>query len=171
MAGWAADRLGRVPGLRLIDARWLHVTLCFLGWREVGEVEGITAACRAALALEPLPLSLGEAVWLPPRRPRVVAVALLDASGGLARLQTAVSAALAAGGFYEPEGRPYLGHVTLARVGRGVRVRAEPLPPPTPVSFDAEAVTLYQSRLERGGARYEALETMRLGHPRENDGQ
>jgi 2'-5' RNA ligase len=37
------------------------------------------------------------------------------------------------------------------------------LPPPEPIDFTAETVTLYQSRLERGGARYEALETIALG--------
>jgi len=152
-----------VSGLRLIDRRYLHVTLCFLGWREVGEVGAIAAACRAAAPPGTFALSLGEALWLPPRRPRVVAVELPDPSGGLGRLQAAVSAALAAQGFYEPESRPYLGHVTVARVGRGVRARSSPLPPPEAVTFDAGAVTLYRSRLERGGARYEALDTIALG--------
>ena len=163
LAAWAGDHGGALPGLRLIDPRALHATLCFLGWRDAPEVREIAAGCRAAVVPAALPLSLGEALWLPPRRPRVLAVALPDPSGGLARLQAAVSAALAAGGFYEPETRPYLGHVTVGRVGRGARVRPEPLPPPSPVSFDAEAVTLYRSRLARGGARYEALETIRLG--------
>jgi RNA 2',3'-cyclic 3'-phosphodiesterase len=163
-----------VSGLRLIDARWLHVTLCFLGGRPLDEVGEIAAACRAAVVPEALPLSLGEALWLPPRRPRVVAVELVDALSRLAELQAAVSAGLASGGFYEPETRPFLGHVTVGRVGRGGRVGrspAEPLPPPSPVAFDAEAVTLYRSRLGRGGARYEALETIALGHPTQKDGQ
>jgi RNA 2',3'-cyclic 3'-phosphodiesterase len=163
LAAWSADRLSAVSGLRLIDRRYLHVTLCFLGWRDVGEVGEIAAACRAAAPPDAFPLSLGEALWLPPRRPRVVAVQLPDPSGGLARLQAAVSAALAARGFYEPESRPYLGHVTVGRVGRGHRVRAQELAAPEPLGFDAEGVTLYRSRLERGGARYEALETVPLG--------
>jgi RNA 2',3'-cyclic 3'-phosphodiesterase len=129
----------------------------------VGEVGEIAAVCRAAVEPATFSVALGEALWLPPRRPRVVAVELPDPSGGLARLQAAVSAALAARGFYEPESRPYLGHVTVARVGRGARVRAHELLAPEPVGFDAEAVTLYRSRLERGGARYEALETVPLG--------
>ncbi len=160
---WAADRLRALPGMRLIDRRYLHVTLCFIGWRDSDEVGEIAAACRTAVDPATFPLSLGEALWLPPRRPRVLAVELPDPQGGLVRLQAAVSTALAEGGFYEPESRPYLGHVTVARVKTGARVRPEPLPPPKPETFDAEAVTLYRSRLQRGGARYEALETISLG--------
>jgi RNA 2',3'-cyclic 3'-phosphodiesterase len=165
LAAWSADRLGAMSGLRLIDRHALHVTLCFLGWRDAAEVGEIAAACRAAAPPDAFPLSLGEALCLPPRRPRVIAVELPDPSGGLARLQAALSAALAQGGFYKPESRPYLGHVTVGRVGRGAggKVSAQPLPSPEPVGFDAETVTLYRSRLERGGARYEALETVVLG--------
>ncbi len=163
-AGAEAEAARALPGLRLIDVGALHATLCFLGWRGAPEVDEIAAVCRAAVVPGTVPLSLGEALWLPPRRPRVLAVALQDASGSLSRLQAAVSAALAAGGHYQPETRRYLGHVTVGRVRRGARIRARPLPPPpTPTPFAAEAVTLYRSRLAPGGARYEALETIRLG--------
>jgi 2'-5' RNA ligase len=166
LEGWAADRLRAFRGLRLIDRRYLHVTLCFLGWRDVAEVGEIAAVCRSAVPPDGFRLSLGQGLWLPPRRPRVVAVELADLNGGLARLQAAAAAALAERGFYEPESRPYLGHVTVARVGagsRGPRVRPAPLAAPEAMEFDAAAVTLYRSRLERRGARYEALETMPLG--------
>lgn len=172
LAAWTADGLRTLPGLRLIDQRYLHVTLCFLGWRSLDEAGEIGAVCRSAVAdagfgpaaARPgFRLSVGEALWLPPRRPRVVAVELADADRGLGRLQAAVAQALIARGFYERESRPFLGHVTVARVGRGARVRLTPLPPPEAVRFDAEAVTLYRSRLQRGGARYEALETVPLG--------
>ena len=163
LAGWAAQRLGAVSGLRVVDQGSLHVTLCFLGGRDAAEVGEIAEVCRTAAPGGAFPLALGEALWLPPRRPRVVAVELPDPSGGLARLQAALSAALAEGGFYEPEHRPYLGHVTVARVRRGAQVRSEPLPAPEPVDFPAEAVTLYRSRLGRSGARYEGLATISLG--------
>jgi 2'-5' RNA ligase len=160
---WTAGELRAIPGLRLIDQGSLHVTLCFLGWRDLDEVGEIGAACRSAASGAGIRLSLGEALWLPPRRPRVAAVSLTDADGGLGRLQAAVAGALTARGFYEPESRPFLSHVTAARVARGARIRPAPLSPPEAVRFDAEAVTLYRSRLERGGARYEPLETVRLG--------
>lgn len=163
LTGWAGQRLAGHTGLRLIDQRSLHVTLCFLGWRSVDEVAEIAAACRASTPREEIPLSLASALWLPPRRPRVAAVELVDTTGALARLQAALSDALAAGGFYEPEDRAFLGHVTVARVGRGAgRFRSFPLPPPKPLRFAAEAVTLYRSRLGSGGARYEPLAAVPL---------
>lgn len=160
---WGDERLSGLTGLRLIDQRSLHVTLCFLGWRTVEEVGELTAAWRSAAPPAPVRLSLGPALWLPPRRPRVVAVELVNEDGALAELQSAVAGALVAGGFYEPEHRPFLGHVTVGRVSRGAgRIRQVPLSPPAPTRFTAEAVTLYRSRLRRGGARYEPLETVAL---------
>jgi hypothetical protein len=45
----------------------------------------------------------------------------------------------------------------VARVRRGERVRARPLPDPPPTRFAPPALTLYRSRLSRAGAEYEAL--------------
>ena len=80
----------------------------------------------------------------------------------LAALQSQLSAALHAGGFYEPERRPFLGHVTVARVAAGTRPRPAEVPPPPPQRFDATSVTLYRSWLGSGPARYEALDTIAL---------
>jgi 2'-5' RNA ligase len=155
---------GRLPGegLRTIARDHLHATLCFLGWRSADEIEAIGAACEV-LAPRPAPaLRLGKAIWLPPRRPRVLALSLGDDSGSLTALQAALSETLAAGGWYEPEKRPYLGHVTVARAGGGFRApRAEPPAPPA-LDFTASRVTLYRSRLTRSGARYEPLATVEL---------
>lgn len=162
LAGWAAAQTGGVAGLRLIDAASLHVTLCFLGWGELGEVPAIAAACRAAVPSVAVPLRVGAPLWLPPRRPRVLAVDLDDETAGLARAQSALAAALSAGGHYEPEDRAFLAHVTVARVRRGARIRPTELPAPEPVSFPVPGVTLYRSHLGSGGARYVPLETVPL---------
>ena len=80
----------------------------------------------------------------------------------------AILGALEAGGFYEPETRPFLGHVTVARVPSGKRVAPVALGPPESLRFDATRVTLYCSLLGSGPARYEALETVVLtGAPTE----
>lgn len=140
----------------------LHVTLCFLGLRPVDEVVPIAGLCRGLGTLATPALTLGDAVWLPRRRPRVVAVQLRDEAQRLAPLQSTLAAALSAGGFYESEDRPFFGHVTVARVtGRG-RPRSMPLEPPPALRFDAGEVTLFRSRLGSGPARYEALETVTL---------
>jgi 2'-5' RNA ligase len=149
--------------LRLVDPRALHATLCFLGWRFADEATQIGATCDAVLRHAAGPsLSLGEILWLPPRKPRVLAVRLEDSTSALRELQASLSAALSSGGWYEPEKRPYLAHVTLARVPGRSRVRPVELTPPQGLGFVAPSVTLYRSRLERGGARYESLARVEL---------
>jgi 2'-5' RNA ligase len=156
------------PGLRPVAPEALHVTLVFLGWKPeeaitpLGElVDGCTAGIGGVAGL-----ALGEPLWLPRRGPRVLAVALEDRHGMLGELQARLAERLAADGWHEPEARPYLPHVTVARVGgrEGIRVPRGAMPPaPPPLVFDGAAVTLYRSRLDPGGARYEPLFVRRLG--------
>ncbi len=163
LARWRASIFSEVPGLRPVRPEDLHATLCFLGSRPVGDIDAISAAC-GVLAGEPvLESAFGEGLWLPARRPRVLAVALRDDDGVLAGVQSALSRALVAGGWYAPESRPFLAHVTVARVGRDVRVRRVKLPAPPAIEVRCSQVTLYRSRLGSGGARYEALASVSLG--------
>ncbi|MGH2891327.1 MAG: 2'-5' RNA ligase family protein, partial [Solirubrobacteraceae bacterium] len=85
-----------------------------------------------------------------------------DEAGRLAAVQSALSAALAVAGHYEPESRPFLAHVTVARVGRDARVRPQELPAPQPMRFTSTKVTLYRSRRGHGPARYEPLASVTL---------
>ena len=159
---WQARALRGVDGARAIAGEDLHATLCFLGWRAASEIGPIRDAC-GVLAAHPAPeLRIGAATWLPPRRPQVLAVELEDPAGVLGRAQAALSDVLAAGGWYEPEKRPYLGHVTVARLGRGTRAPRKAVPDPPELSFDAARVSLYRSRLFRSGARYEAVATVEM---------
>jgi 2'-5' RNA ligase len=163
---WRSTAVPRGRGLRLVDPAALHVTLCFLGWRLAHEVMDIGAACAAAVGgWGPLELSLGGALWLPERRPRVLAVRIEDASDALIELQGSLSRELSGGGWYAPEPRPFLGHVTVARVPRGARARAVKLPGPPATRFLADRVTLYRSRLAPSGARYEPQRTVELAGP------
>jgi RNA 2',3'-cyclic 3'-phosphodiesterase len=165
LAAWAREQ-GAGAGivrLRLVEPESLHVTLCFLGSRPMGDVDQIAAAGRVALSALPAPqLTLDEAFWLPPRRPRVLAVALAEHEARLVAVQSALADALAAGEFYEPETRPFRAHVTVARVPRDAHVRPQKLPAPQPVGFTGGRVTLFASRLGKGPARYEALATVTL---------
>ena len=169
LAAWRERINPTIARLRLIDPADLHATLCFLGWAPREDVAPILEACRVAERLEVEEVGLGRALWLPRGRPRVLAVSLEDPAGGLARLQSALSRALAAGGWYQPETRPYLGHVTVARVGRGVRVeRGRPVEAPIPGDpFGAERVTLYRSHVSSVGARYESLGSVSVGERRD----
>jgi RNA 2',3'-cyclic 3'-phosphodiesterase len=162
LARWAGEQVGDMARLRLVDRESLHVTLCFLGSRPLEDVDPIAAACAGVSELPAAALGLGEALWLPPRRPRVLAVNLDDEGGRLAAVQSALARALQGGGFYEPDSRPFLAHVTVARVQREGRPRRGELAAPAPLRFTAGTVTLYQSRLGAGPARYDALARISL---------
>lgn len=160
---WRSDHLGDSSALRPVAADALHVTLCFLGWRPMVEIDQIAGGCGFLAARRAVQLSLGVPRWLPPRRPRLLAVELNDPENALAGVQAALSDALATGGWYEPETRPYLAHVTVARLRKGARVEHAELPPPPPIAVRGSAVTLYRSRLAPTGARYEPLRRIELG--------
>jgi len=165
LAEWRDATLGAPEGVRPIGRQSLHLTLCFLGWREEREVGPIAGACEVLHGRGALELALGDAVLLPRRRPRVLAVALEDPDGELAAAQSALASELERGGFYEPEDRPFYGHVTVARAGRRARIPGTVLleADPPRVRFTASQVVLYRSQLRREGARYEPLTTIELG--------
>ena len=159
LAAWRDGVVAEVSGLRAVAAESMHATLCFLGSLEVGEVDAVGAACGVVDGMPSAELRVGSGIWLPPRRPGVLAVELLDVGGRLGAMQSALSAALASGGWYKPEQRPFLAHATVARVRRGVRVRRGLSLPrlPEDLAFVGSTVTLFRSRLSGAGARYEGL--------------
>jgi RNA 2',3'-cyclic 3'-phosphodiesterase len=134
-----------------------HVTLAFLGYRPEDDVERVANLLRELPPWGPLELALGDGLLLPPRRARVLTVELHDPDGALAALQADVSAGLAAARLYRPEERPFRPHVTVARLRAGARGPRALDTAPEPLSFTAGPVTLYRSRLARGGAVYEPL--------------
>jgi RNA 2',3'-cyclic 3'-phosphodiesterase len=160
---WRDGVLAALQGLRPVARESLHVTLCFLGWRAVSELDAASASCGSVAGAPAGVLALRSGIWLAPRRPHVLAVEIDDEGGRLAAVQSVLSQRLVAAGLYEPERRPFLAHVTVARVARGMRVRPRELPPVPELRFTGTRVTLFRSRLQRGGARYEALTTVTLG--------
>jgi 2'-5' RNA ligase len=162
LASWRAGVLARTPSLRAVPVESLHVTLCFLGAVAPEAIAGIGAACAEVvdrLQGAAIPLGLAEPLWLPRRRPRVLAVSIEDRGGLLAALQGELSASLARGGWYDPEPRPFLSHVTLARVRASDRFRQFELEPPHAVAFTGSTVTLFRSR---PGSQYEPLREMAI---------
>lgn len=162
LESWSREHVGGMARVRLVEPESLHVTLCFLGSRPAGEIDAIAAACGVVSGLPRADLTLGAARWLPPRRPRVLTVTLADARGRLAVVRATLAAALQDSGFYEPESRPFLAHVTVARVAHDGRPQGEEVPAPETVRFTGDTVTLYRSRLGRGPARYDALSRVTL---------
>lgn len=160
LAVWAARATGRDPALRLLAIDQLHLTLAFLGSVSPGQVDDLEEVIHEALRDEPWPsaLRVGEAVWLAPRSPHVLAVEIDDEDGALEALQGRLVDGLVDAIGFEREKRRFLAHVTVARVRKGQTPRDYDLEPsPSPDAFAAQAVTLMQSHLGPGGARYEAL--------------
>ncbi len=164
LLGWRGSVLRDADALRAVPRESLHVTLAFLGWKPeeaIAPLSELVETCASAGG-GAAGLALGEPLWLPRRRPRVLAVALEDRHGQLASLQAQLVQQLVADGWYELEARPYLPHVTVARVRGGTAPRAQPLPDLPQVAFDGAAVVLYRSRLSSAGSRYEPLSVNRL---------
>ena len=91
---------------------------------------------RAIIHLATLNYAVGAALGLPPRRPRVLAVVLRDSNRALGPIQAALSGRLASLGAYRPERRPFLPHVTVARVRPGApRISVGDLPEPPALSL------------------------------------
>jgi RNA 2',3'-cyclic 3'-phosphodiesterase len=170
VAAVASGRGGVARGVRLLEPETMHVTLCFIGSRPVEEVETIAAALQR-LETASGQLFLGAPLWLPPRNPRALALAVHDRHGELAALHEAVQSALAGAIDWRPERRRFRAHVTVARLGRE-RSRRRPadtgerVTPPTPqLSFAPAEVVLYRSWLAPAGASYEALTSSPLYAP------
>jgi 2'-5' RNA ligase len=141
--------------VRRVPAENLHVTLAFLGM--CGQRDAPAAGAVLATVARPVgALRTAGALWLPPRRPGVLAIGLQH-EPALAELQRDLSVALTDAIGFEPERRAFQAHVTVGRVRRGTKVRtAQPLQPPA-LEFPATAVTLYRSCTGPAGSRYEAL--------------
>jgi 2'-5' RNA ligase len=180
LAGWArsvavaARALGSARGaLRLLEGQSLHLTLCFLGSRPVGEIDALAGALAAA-GEHTCELSVGAPLWLPPRRPQALAAEIHDHGGELERVQQELSAALCSVSSWQPERRRFRSHITVARLRRGGRSRhssversareglEQSLPATPRLSFTPQAVVLYRSWLSREGASYEALASSEL---------
>ncbi len=172
LAAWARGAVGPGRGrksgasrpLRLLAPDLLHLTLCFLGERPLAEIEQV-AAVLGECAREVGALSVGAPLWLPPRRPRVLAVEVHDPTEDLALLQGAVSRALSTGIGWEPEGRRpqrFRPHITLARMREDAAPRERSLPPTPALAFTPQEIVLYRSWLDPEGASYEALASATL---------
>jgi 2'-5' RNA ligase len=162
LAAFGRAAAGHDSALRPVAEEALHLTLAFLGHRALDEVDPAREAVRGIAPVAP-ELALGGALWLSPRRPHVLTMALDDADGTLAALRAEVVERLAGVLAWEPDDRPFRPHVTVGRVRRGWRPRVGELPDAPQATFAAQAVVLFRSHLGgRGPARYEALERVEL---------
>ena len=171
--GAAAQRIrdARIEGLRAVRPEGIHLTLKFLGDVPESRVDEIWCAVSEAVAGQRrFEVSTGDFGAFPnARRPQVLWVGIGGRLEPLIRLQEDVDAALGGLGF-PAETRSFYPHLTLARLDRRMPAHVRRM------SLDAleatgrsagmripvRSVSLVQSILGRGGARYVRLFTARL---------
>jgi RNA 2',3'-cyclic 3'-phosphodiesterase len=154
VAGW---RSWARHAPRVLGHEGLHLTLCFLGSRPVAEIDALGGALE--LCARPVgALPIGPPLWLPPRRPHLLAVEIGDPRGELASLQARAVRELARASGWTAERRRFRPHVTLVRMREGPRPQAQiVLPAPPRLTFTPDAIVLYRSRPTPAGSEYEAL--------------
>jgi 2'-5' RNA ligase len=171
----AADDLRQRLRRTGLEARWvapenMHLTLAFIGQVEDAAAQSFVSAVRRPFAISPFALRLGHCGAFPPSGPpRVIWIGLAEGSEGLLALQTDVVRRLEPLGF-EPEGRPFSAHLTIARIKDVPRAGARDARAIVTAASVADAscivnrVTLFRSHLSPKGSRYEALVFGELAH-------
>ena len=159
---------GAPSGLfRFVDGAQAHVTLRFLGHRSGEEQAGVVRAAEA-VARTSAPFSIGFGglgVFPDGRRPHTLWLGLTEGRAPLVELAARLETALAEAGF-APEGRPFVPHLTLARI------KQRPAPALLKALLGAavepsrkqavESFALMESRATGAGVRYVPLRIFRL---------
>ena len=159
--------------VKWVDPGGIHLTLKFLGNIPAKRVAEITGAIeKAAQGISPFHLEISGLGAFPSlRQARVFWVGVGGEMDKLSGLQQNIDSALAALGFAKEE-RPFVPHLTLARIREGAS-------PPERRSFGelvgstifedkypvaVETIRLMRSQLTPAGAIYTCLSTVGLGH-------
>ncbi len=153
---------GGVPGRPVPASNW-HVTLRFLGMATDLQLDRLLYEIGEEGSPGPWRVRFGGLGAFP--RPSRATVLWLGVAGGTDELtalaSTCEQAAVAVG--FAAEDRPFHAHLTLSRIRPPLDV--EPVMaslPPFNVAMPVAEVTLYETHLGRGGARYEAIERITL---------
>jgi 2'-5' RNA ligase len=152
----------RLPGRSVPVANW-HITLRFLGDTSAVQAETILAHLDDHLAVTPFRLRFAGLGGFP--RQSRASVLWIGVDGDVESLDAVAvecEAAAERAGF-EPEGRPFHGHLTLSRMRPPVDVRdLVDGVAPFGLTMAVTDVTLYRSILGRGPARYEVVDSVEL---------
>ena len=152
------DAMDDSPALRWVSDDNLHLTLRFIGEverpvaediaRELGRVRSERFTLRLS-GVGAFDQRSGGAIWaaVEPRAPVATLAAKID------------RACQAAG--CEPEHRAFHPHITLARFGRASKAQVQPFlsrnAALVSAPFEVNMFTLFESRLSRHGAHYDAV--------------
>lgn len=159
---WQKEFLAGDGALRLCPPTQLHITLVFLGQTGEAERDQAAAALQELVGARAFEATAVDIVGLPVTgQPRVIAATIEEPSGRLRGIHDSLVAGLVQKNLYRREKRPYLPHVTIARVRERTRLDVGAIHP-EPVKFTAVRVTLYNSILRQAGALHEPLKTVQL---------
>lgn len=152
------DTMDGVDGARWQDDEQLHLTLRYIGKVERAVAEDVAVALGDVRS-PPLTLALSGVGSFQDRGRTDALWAGVTPRDGVVALHRKIDAALVRIGL-PPEGRAYLPHITVARLGRSagpvvdfLRVNAGLTSP----AFTLEHFLLFESRIGRDGATYEAV--------------
>jgi 2'-5' RNA ligase len=158
-----------MSGLSWVKPENLHITVRFLGdlgdsgVRRAGE-----AVRRGAEGHDAFLARLGAPGAFPSMKgPRTLWTGLADGADSAAALAKSVNQSLREAGF-GPADKPFKPHITLARVrehAEGVEAFGRYAPPAPPESALLDRIVVMKSDLHPTGARYTALEEIRLRKP------
>lgn len=161
-AGLYRSARDRVRDLRWVRPENLHITLRFLGDTSEKQVEPLRREIEPALQqVAPFRVSIGEPGCFGPRSvPQVLWYSLEEGVEPLGSLAAELEAAACRSGFPR-EGKPWRGHITVARNRR--KARCDDWPGLlseaglSGLTFEARAVTLFSSVLGAQGPSYSVL--------------
>jgi RNA 2',3'-cyclic 3'-phosphodiesterase len=155
--GLVAWQHQELSGGRIVPPENLHVTLAFLGWRPVAELEAIGNALRESCQSVEQPVLTATRY----RETRSVGmVVAADQDERATRIADDLGARLERLDVYKREKRPWLPHITVLRFRERPRLDP-PVPDLGPIRLSEAAV--YHSVLRPSGAQYEVLESVPLG--------
>lgn len=144
----------------------LHLTLKFLGTVEAARLPEIGQQIARVGSTDRFEIAFEGLGAFPSRsRPRILWVGVTQGAEALKSLAEQVDRYFAEVGF-EPEGREFKPHLTLARLktARGSATSVlENVSPREAGSSPVTEITLYRSELGPGGSRYTPLVTIPLG--------
>ncbi len=168
------SRAVRDSGFENPPWRWIpwnnyHLTVKFLGEADPSMVDLLCgAAAEVSRGLRPFGIRFGGFGGLPDlRRPRVLYYDIVEGAAELSRLSGLIARAVEPLGF-PVEKRPFMAHLTLARVktppGPEDRDRLRLVPPLTGDTVSqVDHFQLVKSILDRSGAVYEQIARFNLG--------
>ena len=160
-----------------LPARWarkdnVHVTLVFLGYvSDQDLIEICKTTEEVAVKHQPFSVNLTNICYAPPKKiPPSMVWATGEGGELLGGLQKDLENALlnSGGTFQSQENRPYIPHITLARIRKWEWRRIEPderieVDEDISLNFEVNSIEVMESKLKKGGPEYIVLESAQLG--------